>query len=363
MLESSGSDREDLSSISHTLPKSSLSNALFIAADGGPREALRPVAEHCGSPLLDVQDERAERDEYWAGLFSARHPGLLLVGTSDSAGGRRIEATARRTAAHMGIPIAAIEDFPGNYYDVPDGGIGLLVVESEFSQVLNARKFGELCPPIVVVPPARYDPYRVQLAELRHGTAARWAQSAGADELVLWAGQPETDDAVNTLRAVLPLLRDYGATVLFKAHPRDPGYRLGVYPGLFASAGVRYRDITAYTVTQALELAPRLVITQFSSVAIEAGFFGVPGLHLLFASAGGTRLKQKKGYLVPPLCLAGGAAGVTEEALLATALARALHDEDFRAKLIGCFDEYYGTGELATPRLIETVGRFASWSK
>jgi len=345
------------------LPKSSVLNAFFVAADGGPQETLRPLAKYCGSTLVEVQDERAEHDEFWGELFTEANPDLLLVGTSDTARGRRIESAARRAAVHGGVPVAAIEDFPGNYYDLPDAPAGLVAVESEFCRALNARKFGARCPQIVVVPPARYDPYRARHAELRRATAARWKQGAGTSEFVLWAGQPETSDAVCTLKALMPALAAEKASVLFKAHPRDAGYRDGVYPKLFDDAGVPFRDVTLQSVEDALALAPRLVLTQFSSVAVEAGFYGVPSLHVLLANAGGTRLHQKKGYSVPPLCLAGGAAHATEETMLATMLHNALRDENLRARLIGCFDDYFGTGEPTTPRLVKYLGAFASGTR
>jgi len=286
----------------------------------------------------------------------------LIVGTSDSARGRRVETAARRAAVQLKMPLAAIEDFPGNYFAVPDGDAGLVVVESEFARALNAGKFGARCPPIAIVPPARYDPYRARHSQLRRATATRWKQNAAAGRFVLWAGQPETADALCTLRALMPVLAEMKLEALFKAHPRDAGYREGVYPPLFAEFAVPYRDITPLPVEDALALAPRLVITQFSSVAIEAGFYGIPSLHVLLANAGGARLAQKKGYAIPPLCLAQGAACVTEETMLSTMLPRALRDEEFRAKLIGCFDDYFRTAEQATPPLLERLTAFASGS-
>lgn len=287
----------------------------------------------------------------------------MVVGTSDSARGSAVESAARRAAVQDGIPVAAIEDFPGNYYDLPDGPAGLVAVESEFCRALSARKFSARCPQIVVVPPARYDPYRAQHAELRRATATGWKQDAKIRDLVLWAGQPETSDAVCTLTALMPALAAANATVIFKAHPRDAGYSDGVYPKLFDDAGVPFRDVTLQSVDSALALAPRLVLTQFSSVANEAGFYGVPSLHVLLAGAGGTRLQQKKGYSVPPLCLAGGAAHVTEETMIESMLHNALRDENFRTGLIGCFDDYFGTALPTTPQLVKYLRAFASGSR
>jgi hypothetical protein len=301
--------------------------------------------------------------QHWLERLRKRDSSILVVGTSDSARGSAVESAARRAAVQGRIPVAAIEDFPGNYYDVPDGPAGLVAVESEFCRALSERKFGAHCPQIVVVPPARYDPYRSRHSELRRATAARWKQGKETSKIVLWAGQPETNDAVRTLTALMPALAAVNATVLFKAHPRDTGYSEGVYPKLFQNAGVPFRDVTLQSVESALALAPRLVLTQFSSVAIEAGFYGVPSLHVLLVGAGGTRLQQKKGYSVPPLCLAGGAAFVTEETMIAMLLHNSLHDENFRTGLIGCFDVYFGTAESTTPKLINSLHAFAYGSR
>ena len=341
----------------------STGNFLFLAVDDGPRGTLSPLAAACGRTLEDAAPESAARERHWQELLQNCSASLLIVGTSDSARGRSVESAARRAAVHGRVPIAAIEDFPGNYYDLPDGPAGLVAVESEFCRALSAGKFGARCPQIVVIPPARYDPYRMRHAELRRATAARWKQDAGTGEFVLWAGQPETSDAVCTLTALMPALAAVNATVLFKAHPRDAGYRDGVYPKLFDDAGVPFRDITPQSVEGALALAPRLVLTQFSSVAIEAGFYGVPSLHVLLANAGGTRPQQEKGSPVPPLCLAGGAAHVTEETMIATMLYNALRDEKFRIGLIRCFDDYFETVEPTTPQLVKCLDAFASGTR
>lgn len=341
----------------------STGNFFFIAVDDGPRGTLSPLATACGKPLEDTAPESAARERHWQELLRNRNASILVVGTSDSARGSTVESAARRAAVQAGIPVAAIEDFPGNYYDLPDGPAGLVAVESEFCREFSARKFGIRCPQIVVVPSARYDPYRARHKEMRRATAACWKQAAGNGDLLLWAGQPETSDAVCTLRALIPALAAANATVLLKAHPRDAGYRDGVYPKLFDHAGVPFRDVTLLSVEGALAFAPRLVLTQFSSVAIEAGFYGVPSLHVLLAGAGGTRLQQKKGYSVPPLCLAGGAAQVTEKAMIETMLRSALHDEKFRVGLITCFDSYFGTAEPTTPQLVKCLDAFASGSR
>lgn len=319
--------------------------ALLVAVDGGPRDTLQPLAQHWG---LEIS---AEGD--WAQRIRVEQPRLVVVGTSDSARGRAAEAAARRAARAANVPVVAIEDFPGNFAFVEDGEAALLVVESTRALQIHQARSASAGTPAEVFPLARYDPYRAQLTQLRHDTAQKWT---AADALrVLWAGQPETADSAATLATLAPLLREQRAELIFKAHPRDPGYAAGTYDALLQSAQVPFRDMTHASVHEALALAPRLVLTQFSSVAIEAGFYGIPSLCVLLPEAGGARLQAKKGYAVPIVCAAGAAALVASRPELPAALAYALHDEQHRAALLGCFDGYFDASRRALPALLRRL--------
>ena len=126
------------------------------------------------------------------------------------------------------------------------------------------------CPSLEVLSPARYDTRPERAGALRTAVSARWDDTR-AERSILWAGQPETEDCLRTLEVLLPLIKAQAALLLFKAHPRDPGYHDGSYWPVLARHAARCRDVTGSTVPEVLELAPRLVVTQFSSVAIEAG--------------------------------------------------------------------------------------------
>ena len=104
-----------------------------------------------------------------------------------------------------------------------------------------------------------------------------------------------------------------------------------------------------------LLLAPRLVVTQFSSTAIEAGFFGIPSLNVLLPDAGGARLLEKKGYRVPPHCIQGAAGHVTHCNELADALYRLIEDKNAREYLMRCFDVYFCADELMLPLLVVLI--------
>ena len=322
---------------------------ILAAGDDGPKSTLRPLA---GAVQAVLADTAATEVSYWTQLICSHLAQGLVCGTSDSAAGRAVEASARRAATNAGIPAVAIEDFPGNYYDVPDGPVAMLIVESEPVATFTRAKFGAICPRLEVLSPARYDRYRSAAPSLRAQVLQRWAESGRDSRLILWAGQPETGDCVRTLRCLLPLVRAHELTLLFKAHPRDAGYSSGTYQALFAGFEVPYRDATGLTVPEALLLAPHLVVTQFSSVAIEAGFYGIPSMSILLSDVGGARLLAKKGYPVPPYCECGGAACVTGVEELPEAFSRALGDQAQRKNIMRCFDAYFRTADPMLPPLI-----------
>ena len=339
-------------------PDHAVLHALFVAVDGGARAAIAPVAQRCGHGLHDISTDAAGTVEFWSSATVTIRPRVVVVGTSDSPRGRRVEGEARRAAHRAGVPVVAIEDFPGNYDDLEGGEATALIVESRAASELCRLKLGARAPLIEIVAPARYDSYRARLDALRRHTAQQRARDASASPMVLWAGQPETDDCLRTLAALLPVLKRRGVEVAFKAHPRDPGHAAGVYKAAFEAAGVRYRDVTASSVDEALSLAPRLAVTQFSSVAIEAGFYGIPGLWILLPDAGGARLQEKKGYAVPPLALAGGALAISHAADLEAAFDRILNDETARVNLMRCFDDYFTVRECTASALLKAVTAF-----
>ena len=334
-----------MSAVSHPAP-------LFVAVDGGAREALDAVAQAFGATVSHTPPS-----------FTSDASALLVVGTSDSEQGRRTEAAARRAARSAGVPIAAIEDFPGNYVEVSGGEADLVMVESATAVALHATRGTRAA--IEVFPPARYDRYREQVQALRASTAEAWVQDAAKvrRRRVFWAGQPETDDALRTLEVLIPVLRDASAELLFKAHPRDQGYPAGAYADLMRHSGLAVQDVTSMSTREVLASAPHVIVTQFSSVAIEAGFYGIPGVWLLLADAGAARLEEKKGYSMPPICAAGAALSAGSEAVLRPALELLLADDAYRTKLIHAFDRYFHVDEAATPRTVARLRQLAAKQK
>jgi hypothetical protein len=228
----------------------------------------------------------------------------------------------------------------------------LLVVESDAAEALARLRWGDLVPPIEVVPAVRYDRLRRRLSSLRAA-----ARIASAPFQVLWAGQPETEDCLHTLAALAPAILNTGSSLLLKAHPRDAGYRTGIYARALPVLGLAFEDASAASVEEVLALRPRLVVTQFSSVAVEAGFWGVPALHVLLPDAGGARLIARKGYAIPPWCSVGAAFYANNPTQIKGLMHEALYDEERRAAIIDRFDDYFAVRDQAVPRLIARLVR------
>jgi hypothetical protein len=223
----------------------------------------------------------------------------------------------------------------------------LLCVESEFAAGLAQSKLdGELA--VHVGPAIRYDPLRRVLGELRRPSDGE------AENALLWIGQPETDDALQTLAAVIPAVQGRW-TLWFRAHPRDEGYGSGAYRDLFKASRLSIEDMTTRSLDHCLRRRPRLVMAQFSSAAVEAGFWGIPALNVLLPDAGGARLLEKKGYAVPPWCDAGASFLVARTVELADMLERAMSSERARAEVKERFDAYFKVHEAGAPGLIKLL--------
>ncbi len=294
----------------------------YIAVDLGPELTLRALS--------------ARLPGDWS---RSGEPELLVCGTSDTSGGRAIEAAARRAARRRGASVVVVEDFPGSYVAVPGGEPKLVVVESEFAAGLARAKEGALR--TGVCPGVRYDGLRRRLAELRRGPESERA--------VLWIGQPETSDSVKTLRRLLPALVARGTRVWFRAHPRDEGYARGAY------AGLPVEDVTSLPLDECFARRPRAAMTQFSSAAIEAGFWGIPSLNVLFPDAGARALRAKKGYSVPPWCNEGAAFLIESTGEIDQTLDSALLSAQGREQVLQAFDRYFKVADEGAPALINLL--------
>ena len=328
---------------------------MLVARDNGARNALSPLTEYDIFSRPEIEVKQAQSPKFWEKIFKQEGCNGICVGTSDSKEGIAVESAARVAATRSRLPVFVIEDYPGNYRFVSEARTDLLVVENEFVRSLHQQALKTKCPSLWVCKAVRYDPLRRIAAGLRHKITRTWEIQGLKSNLVLWAGQPETEDAVQTLIRLAPTLVESQVCVLLKAHPRDGGYGSGVYEQLFNRYSICYIDVTGYSLDECMGYGPRLVLTQFSSLAVEAGFYGVPSVHILYKDIGYKRLYEKKGFGVPPWCLEDAAFLITAVDHQEESLRLALVDEIERAKKISNFDRYFSVSAQTTPLLAKKI--------
>ena len=188
--------------------------------------------------------------------------GAVVVGTSEGVPGGNVEEIATRAAVIAGLPVFAIEDFPGNYRHRADCRLEGLFVEDDLARNVAGAH-------ICVTGNPRYDALKTTDREhLRVSTRA--VLGLGLQRVVLWAGQPDGNNSYLALERIMPHLSKEGVVLLFKAHPRDMAYQRGRYERLLSGLAL-VRDVTSVKDTCGLCCAADLVVTQFSSVGVEAG--------------------------------------------------------------------------------------------
>lgn len=284
-----------------------------------------------------ISDSFMSREE-WRKHLADEGVRLLVCGTSGSEIGRLAERDVRLAARDIGIALACVEDFPGNYIHWDGAAADWLMVESDFSIRVYQSRSEEL-PSMAVVPPVRYDHLRGDRRGL-FGT--------GGPASILWAGQPETGDALVTLEWLFDVLQGYECRLLFRAHPRDCGWKAGRYSRLLQSSGVDWEDVTLEPLEATFRRRIDLTVTQFSSVAVEGGFHGIPGLFVFLPEAGAATLKKLKDYTIPSICEDGAGFLVTDISQT-DVLDRALHDQAERERVMTRFRAVFSADKPTLP--------------
>lgn len=331
---------------------------VFTAVHMGPYQSIAPLEPRLDGHAVWAVDGIARRHRSGRGEpfvdpaairrgggpseFLARARARAVVrSTSDDVDGVSLEDALTVAAAAADIPVVVVEDFPGNFHAAPDGRGDALCVETEATAALHAER-GVAPARIYVTGNPRYDHLREVDAAARRA-AVRAELGLGSDPLALWVGQPDAGDSYATLEAVLPALRAASATVLFRAHPRDVVYAEGRYARLLDEAGVPVRDATAAPDVIGLCCAADLVVTQFSSVAVEAGYLGTPALFVLLEHLGGLYIRKRKGYAIPPWCKENCAFLLDDAKMAAVVVDGAMHDTEAREAVRVNFARRYAT--------------------
>lgn len=332
----------------------------LVASHRGPYEALKPVARAWRggvSWVLDGTAAAAARAEglafsrpprRWEAWFRRRKISAVLRGTSELPERSNVEAAAARADARGGLPVFALEDFPGNYLGPAAGLTGLFV---EFSSLkVHHAKRGLPAARVHAFGNPRYA--RLPRPALTRA-AARRRLRLGSGYAVLWAGQPDGGYCRRTLLALAPALRELGATLLFRAHPRDETWAGGGY--LRPLQGLRVIDLTAELDPRAALAAADLVVTQFSSMAIEAAAGGVPALFALLPGAGARYLESRGGLTSLPWCESGAAFLLSRKKDAPAILARALGDLPARRAVVRAMKAHFGRCRGSAEKVVELI--------
>lgn len=314
-----------------------MGNPLFVSGDPGANSAVTVVESMLGGAFCNTSAADSRTADYWPQKFSIDKPSVIFIGTSDSPDAFEVEAAARIAAARMNIPTVVIEDFPGNYKGVSGVRDRLLVADGQFSLELAKSRSAVSFESAIAIPGVRYDPLR----------GCKRITPVAPSRTVLWAGQPETEDSIATLENLAPAIVSLDLHLLFRAHPRDSGYESGDYSDILGKLGSKAVDITNTSWNECLRMSPAMTITQFSSVAVELGFSGIPTVFALYRDIGQRRLLKKKGYAIPPMCDEGAAWVIQEPGYEVAALENALNSE-LRSKAMNSFSVHM---QASTPQL------------
>lgn len=317
------------------------------AVDRGPCALLRVVTEESFCSWLDLPQVFEFNTQSFRQLLLCNRPKGLVIGTSTSTEGFKIESMLRLAATELKIPVVCIEDFSGNYQFVEHAITALLVVESEFSKGIYLGKLNNP-PPISIMQSVRYD-------QLRH-LSPNYSLVANAPVLrLLWAGQPETDYCLASLNFFLGQLKRTNLKVelYLRSHPDDKGVANGAYDCL-ASYGIPIFEANALILNASFYSGLHLVVTQFSSVAIEAGFYKVPALHILKKEAGRKLLLERTGSDEFVLEKYDAAFVISDDTDLSDMVLALTSDEERLCKLRN-FDQFYQVNQKQMPLLISAI--------
>ena len=347
---------------------------VFAAVHMGPYQSIAPLEAPLGAPSVWAVDgiarrSRAARGEPFAdstviagaggaAAFLDRAEARAVVrSTSEDVEGLNLEDALAVGAAAREIPVVTIEDFPGNYRPAAGARLDALCVETEATAALHAGR-GVASATIHVTGNPRYDELRdVDVAGRR--AAVRAGLGLGSESVALWIGQPDAADSFGTLEVVLPALRAAKATLLFRAHPRDAAYGDGRYGGLLAAAGLPVHDVSGVPDVTGLCCAADLVVTQFSSVAVEAGYLGTPALFVLLPGLGGAYIRKRKGYAIPPWCKENCAFFLDDAKMAAVVVDGAMHDPEAREAVRANFARRYTTRPSSTGTVVALINHLS----
>ena len=317
---------------------------IAVGGDIGSQKVSKAISSYLSCNELSLNSDGNHSFHHWIRFFKNNNILGLFCGTSQSDKGLQFERNLRIAAFRLGLPIICIEDFPGNYNDVNETETSILIVENEFSLRLYKNR-GIRVPIFLIFPSIRYDYLRSNIGEV---------SAKCLNHSVLWAGQPEFQYNFNSLMRIAPKLKELSLTLMFRAHPGDIEYHNGTYAKYFNALNLSWLDVTNKPIEPDLFQNISLVITQFSSLGIEAGFYGVPTVNVLYKDAGLKLLREKTGSDELMTVKHNASFLINDEESLEN-LEFFFKDLSLRTEVIRNFKELYKANEKQLPKLFSTI--------
>ncbi len=317
---------------------------IAVGADAGSFQTTKAISNYFSCEQLSFNLHGIHSVNHW--MFFLKNKNILgmFCGTSQSENGFQFEKNLRIAAFKLNLPIICIEDFPGNYKDICETKTSLLILDGEFSLNLHKKRSVKV-PNHIFLASVRYDYLRPSVV----GVLEKCFHPSA-----LWAGQPEFQYNFNSLMRIAPKLKELSFTLMFRAHPGDIEYHNGTYAKYFNSLNLSWLDVTNTPIGPELFQNISLVITQFSSLGIEAGFYGVPTVNLLFKDAGLKLLLEKTGSNELMSVKHNAAFLINDEESLKN-LDFFFKNLPLRAEVIRSFKELYKVNEKQFPKLFSAI--------
>lgn len=344
----------------------------MAAVHKGPYLSIQPLEEELGPERVIYLVEGVARQERlqnglhyfdltkvaskWENLEDFLYSSgvqAVIRSTSENVSERNVEDLAAVAATNLGIPVFAVEDFPGNYWFNPNQRLDGLFVEAGSVAMLHRTRGVD---PTVIhcLGNPRYDLLMgLDRDSIRQTT--RQALGLPDEPTILWAGQPDGDNSFQALERILGRFTSPNTILLFRAHPRDTAYNSGKYTTLMGNVSPRVLDVSSYSNAIDLYCAADLVITQFSSAGVEASYLGVPALFVLFDDLGKEYLRSFKGCNALPWCDAKCTFLVEHEDEVGMVLQNALFNSALRKQVVAEFQRQFGADMDSAGQVVRQI--------
>lgn len=314
--------------------------------DGAARQTrIKDCLPYLDAKLIGVDHDNISK------LFRDRQVRGIVRSSSEGVAGPNIEHLVSKAALDHGIPVFVIEDFPGNYIQMRGERLDGLFVEGTYGFDLHSSR--GINPSIIHnIGNPRYEFLKlIDVIALKNRTKKDLLLNEGP--VVLWLGQPDRESYLTLQRILNNTFAPF--TLLFKAHPRDQFYLDGIYEQLWKNTNIKVIDVSSFVEPISLYCSCDLVITQFSSAAVEASHLGIPALFVLFEDLGRKYLMEHKGYDVLPWCYEDAAFLIENTEDISEMITCALYDNLSRRRITENFRNTFGNHVVNTTHIAEII--------